>query len=113
MTCRFVFQIMVQVGKEDVFLEHWHNSSIAIQHMAGAQGTRLHKKRGDENIYFAIAEWKSEEARIAAFQRLAEPANPHGQEMRRWPKAEEVAEWTLLGAIDEVDSVFPQLTATL
>ena len=109
MTCRFVFQIVVKAGQEALFLEHWHNSSAAIQHMAGARGTRMHKKRGEENIYLAIAEWESEEARIAAFEQLADLASPHGQEMRRWSRDEEVGTWTLLGAFEEEDSVFPPI----
>lgn len=109
MPYRFVFQVRLRPGEEKPFVEAWQNSSLAIQHMPGARGTRLHRKLGEERVYVAIAEWESKEARDQAFEKLRNPDNLYGNEMRRWPRDQDFGEWTLIGELEEVASAFPPI----
>ena len=107
MSYKYIFQVKVRAGEDAAFIESWHNGSIPIQKSLGAMGTRLHKKRGDEHTYVAIAEWESREARQAAFAELDKPGNPLGQEMEKWGHNEDFGEVTLIAEVDEIDKVFP------
>lgn len=106
MSYKYIFEIRVRPGEDAEFIHHWHNGSIPIQKNLGALGTRLHKKRGEEGVYIAIAEWASKEARSAAFANLDDPTNPLSKEYSRWKENEDFGEVTLIAEVDEIDSVF-------
>lgn len=107
MTYRYVREIRVDADREEEFIEAWYYSSLAIQCMPGARGTRLHRKRGEDGVFIAIAEWESKDARDAAFEELHKPDNPHGIEMRRWPDDRDFGEVTILGRLDEIKAALP------
>ena len=48
------------------YAEAWVRASELIQQAPGAQGTRLHRKIGDERTALAIATWESKAARDAS-----------------------------------------------
>lgn len=63
----FVFEVHIRPGYDaERYARAWVEASEIIQQAAGARGTRLHRKHGDENVLLAIASWESKEARDAA-----------------------------------------------
>ena len=63
---RYIWKIKLKEGvSEDDLVKHWSESSTVLQEYEGARGTHLHKTRGEENSYFAVAEWESQAARDA------------------------------------------------
>ena len=107
MSFRFVFEIKVRPGEDDAFIEQWREGSKPIQEYDGARGTRLHKKRGQEHTYIAIAEWESIEKRAAAMTDIEAGESERAKRVRRWGRNEDYGVVTILGEIDEIVTVLP------
>ena len=107
MSFRYVFQINVRPGEDEAFIEHWREGSKPIQEYDGARGTRLHKKRGQEHVYIAIAEWESLEKRRTAMAEINAGETERAKRVKDWGNNEDFGEVTLLGEIDEIDTVLP------
>lgn len=61
---RYIWKIKLDdPSREDEFVQHWKDGSSILQQFPGALGTHMHKVRGEENSFFAVAEWESQEAR--------------------------------------------------
>ena len=108
MSFKYIFEVKVKDGKDEEFILHWHNGSIPIQESPGALGTRLHKKRGKDHTYIAIAEWESIEARKAAMQAIyGGDDNDRSRRVKEWGSNEDFGEVTILGEVDEISIVLP------
>lgn len=107
MSFKYIFEVRVNPGKEEEFIEHWHKGSIPIQEYPGALGTRLYKKRGEERVYIAIAEWKTKEDRDVAMKEIHEGESERAKAVNEWGKNEDFGTVTRLGEVDEIDKVLP------
>lgn len=107
MSFRYVFQIQVRPGEDEAFIEHWREGSKPIQEYDGARGTRLHKKRGEKHTYIAIAEWETITKRRAAMADIFLGLSKRAKRVKMWGKNEDFGEVTLLGEIDEIETVLP------
>ena len=64
---QYVFEVTAKPGYTiEQYAEAWVRASELIQQAPGAQGTRLHRKIGDERTALAIATWESKAARDAS-----------------------------------------------
>ncbi len=62
----FIFEVHIKPGyRAEQYAEAWVRASKLIQSAPGAQGTRLHRKIGDDTVLLAIATWESKQARDA------------------------------------------------
>ncbi len=62
----FIFEVHIKPGyTAEQYAEAWVRASKLIQKAPGAQGTRLHRKIGDDSVLLAIATWESKHARDA------------------------------------------------
>jgi heme-degrading monooxygenase HmoA len=104
---RFVFEIKVNPGEDAAFVENWREGSKPIQEYPGARGTRLHKKQGEEHTYIAIAEWESLEARKTAMADIKAGKSDRSRRVHEWGHNEDFGEVTILGNLDEIESVLP------
>lgn len=68
---RFVilYRWRLKPGHEQAFVEAWSSVTQALL-ARGSRGSRLH--RGDDGIWYAYAQWPSEEARRSAFASSAD-----------------------------------------
>jgi heme-degrading monooxygenase HmoA len=56
----YLFEVTAKPGYTiEQYAEAWVRASELIQQAPGAQGTRLHRKIGDERTALAIATWES------------------------------------------------------
>jgi hypothetical protein len=56
----YLFEVAAKPGYTiEQYAEAWVRASELIQQAPGAQGTRLHRKIGDERTALAIATWES------------------------------------------------------
>ena len=63
----YLFEVTAKTGYTiEQYAEAWVRASELIQQAPGAQGTRLHRKIGDERTALAIATWESKAARDAS-----------------------------------------------
>jgi len=63
----YLFEVTAKPGYTvEQYAEAWVRASELIQQAPGAQGTRLHRKIGDERTALAIATWESKAARDAS-----------------------------------------------
>ncbi|MDG1064807.1 MAG: antibiotic biosynthesis monooxygenase [Luminiphilus sp.] len=63
----YIFEVTAKAGHSiDEYAASWMEASALIQRSYGAQGTRLHRKIGDDRRALAIATWESKVARDAA-----------------------------------------------
>lgn len=108
MSFRFVFEVKVRPGEDEKFIESWREGSKPIQEYSGARGTRLHKKRGEDHTYVAIAEWESMEAREAAIDDIEKGESERAKRVRQWGRNEDFGEVTIFGNLDEFVTVLPQ-----
>ena len=68
----YLFEVTAKPGHTiEQYAEAWVRASELIQQAPGAQGTRLHRKIGDESTALAIAAWESKAARDASPASLA------------------------------------------
>ena len=69
----YLFEVTAKPGYTiGQYAEAWERASQLIQQAPGAQGTRLHRKIGDEHTALAIATWENKAARDASAARLPE-----------------------------------------
>ncbi|MEM8497432.1 MAG: antibiotic biosynthesis monooxygenase [Pseudomonadota bacterium] len=62
----FIFEVHIKPGySAEQYAEAWVRASEMIQSAPGAQGTRLHRKIGDDSVLLAIATWETKQARDA------------------------------------------------
>lgn len=108
MSFRFVFEIHVRPGEDAEFIKHWREGSKPIQEYTGACGTRLHKKRGEDHAYIAIAEWASLEARQAAMSDIKLGVSDRAMRVAKWGHNEDFGNVTILGELNEIDQVLPE-----
>lgn len=81
---RYIWKIKLKDGvAEQDFMNHWQESSTVLQEYEGALGTHLHKVRGEEQSYFAVAEWESQAARDAM---QADAEAGQSDRAKRWQK---------------------------
>ena len=63
----YLFEVTAKPGYTiEQYAEAWERASQLIQQAPGAQGTRLHRKIGDEHTALAIATWENKAARDAS-----------------------------------------------
>ena len=63
----YIFEVTAKPGHSiEQYAKAWVRASMLIQQAPGAQGTRLHRKIGDERSALAIATWESKAARDAS-----------------------------------------------
>ena len=66
-TIHYLFETTAKPGYSiEQYAEAWMRASELIQQAPGAQGTRLHRKIGEERTALAIATWESKAARDAS-----------------------------------------------
>ena len=69
----YLFEVTAKPGYSIAqYAEVWVRASELIQQAPGAQGTRLHRKIGDERTALAIATWENKAARDASAALLPE-----------------------------------------
>ncbi len=69
----YLFEVIAKPGYcIEQYAEAWVAASELIQQAPGAQGTRLHRKIGDDRSALAIATWESKTARDASSASLPE-----------------------------------------
>ena len=81
----YIFEVTAKPGHSiEQYAKAWMRASELIQQAPGAQGTRLHRKIGDERNALAIATWESKAARDAspaalpaAVQEIIESQSPY------------------------------------
>ncbi|MEQ8692253.1 MAG: antibiotic biosynthesis monooxygenase [Pseudomonadales bacterium] len=62
----FIFLVKMKPGyRPEQYAEAWVRASRLIQQAPGAQGTRLHRKIGEDDTLLAIATWRDKAARDA------------------------------------------------
>ena len=67
----YLFEVTAKPGYTiEQYAEAWVRVSELIQQAPGAQGTRLHRKIGDDRAALAIATWESKAARDASLTSL-------------------------------------------
>ena len=60
----YIFEVHLKPGySAQQYADGWTRASRIIQQFPGAQGTRLHRKIGDDSILLAIATWESKSVR--------------------------------------------------
>lgn len=105
---RFIWKIKLNDDvTEEEFITHWRDSSTILQEYPGAKGTHLHRVRGEDRNFFAVAEWETQELRDAM---QAEIDAGETERAKRW---QEFAKNDSFGLIDvrlageEIDNVLP------
>lgn len=79
---RIIFEHHPFPEKIKEFQQAWKNSSDIIQTYPGALGTKLFASLDDPNVFYAIADWDSKEARDRAMEEIAK--RDDGQSILRW-----------------------------
>ena len=69
---RIIFEQHPREGQEKDFIEQWQKGSDIIQTYPGARGTKLFRSVSNPKILYAMAEWESKEARMAAVEAIKE-----------------------------------------
>ena len=63
----YLFEVTAKPGYSiEQYAKAWVRASELIQQAPGAQGTRLHRKIGEERTALAIATWETKAARDAS-----------------------------------------------
>jgi heme-degrading monooxygenase HmoA len=60
----------IKPDKEEQFIESWLQITEFLHNNSGSLGSRLH--RGNDNLFYGYAQWKSDEERQNAFQNSAQ-----------------------------------------
>lgn len=106
---RYVWKIKLNDDvKEEDFLRFWRDSSSIIQEYPGAKGTHMHKVRGEDRTYLAIAEWESIEARDAMRADIEAGESDRSKRWLQFPKNDEWGEISIRAGVEEIDVVWPQ-----
>lgn len=105
---RYIWKIVLNDDvKEEDFISHWRVGSTILQEYEGALGTHMHKVRGEDRAYFAVAEWESKAARDAMD---ADVNHGDSERAKRWqalPLNESFGQ-IISFAGEESDAVMPQ-----
>ena len=98
---KFIFEVRLKSGfTEKQYIKAWQNGSEIIQRQPGAQGTRLHRKIGQESTFIAVASWISKEARDNAMAKL-EDADERTREILN--KHMLYGDITVIGSFEEAE----------
>ena len=68
---RVIFEHHPKVGQVQSFIEKWQSGSDIIQTYPGSRGTLLFQSIDNPDVYFAMAEWESKEARANAMSEIS------------------------------------------
>ena len=92
----FLFEVHIKEGyTAEQYADAWVRASKIIQSAAGARGTRLHRKIGDDKVLMAMASWESKDQRDTMESRQPE-------EVRRIIEAEaEFVEVVVIGEFED------------
>lgn len=94
-----IFVWKVPAGQADEFIKRWKAGSEVFQKYPGAQGTKLLQSKNDQNIFAAIATWKSQKARDVA-SKTKDRDFPHLKNL-------ETAQLLFSGPFEEVEEIKP------
>lgn len=79
---RYIWKItLADPSREEEFIAHWREGSTILQEYPGALGTHLHKVRGQDHSFFAVAEWESQADRDVMQSEVDEGKTERG---KRW-----------------------------
>lgn len=96
----FVFEVVISPGySAAAYADAWVRASEIIQAAAGARGTRLHRKIGDDRRLLAIASWDSKA------QRDAMEASPSDEVRRIIREQAEFVEVRVIGEFEDPEWV--------
>ncbi|MFK7732585.1 MAG: antibiotic biosynthesis monooxygenase [Pseudomonadales bacterium] len=100
----FIFEVHIKPGHSaEEYADAWVRASEMIQCAPGAQGTRLHRKIGDDSVLLAIATWESKQARDAM------EAKPDAEITRIIAEQAEFVDVVLVGEFESPEwEVIPQ-----
>ena len=73
-----IYRWRIKPELEDRFIENWSEITRILVKDFGGKGSRLH--RGEDGLFYAYAQWESDEERQKAFQNI--PANQASERMR-------------------------------
>ncbi len=108
---RYIWKIALKDGiTEQDLAEHWRESSTVLQEYEGALGTHLHRTRGEENSYFAVAEWESQAARDAAMEDVHAGQSERSKRWLKFAKNDEFGVVDPHFAGEEIGVVLPETT---
>lgn len=87
---RYIWKIKLDnPDSEDEFIQHWKDGSTILQQFPGALGTHMHRVRGEEHSFFAVAEWESQKARDAMQKEVEEGKTERARIWRAMPNNED------------------------
>ncbi len=69
---RIIFELRPKAGQEEAYIAQWQKGSDVIQSYPGAHGTKLFRDPDMPDVLYAMAEWGSKEARLAAMTKIKE-----------------------------------------
>jgi len=101
---KYIFEIHIKPNYTiEEYVSAWKRGSDIIQQLSpGAEGTRLYRKRGEDNTLLAIATWESKEARDSAMNNLSRIDD---QTRRIVDRHKDLADLTPIGAFDDTEWV--------
>lgn len=73
-----IYRWRIKPELEEQFIENWSEITRILIKDFGGKGSRLHRGAGD--LFYAYAQWNSDEERQKAFQNF--PSNPFSEKMR-------------------------------
>lgn len=75
---RVIYRWRIKPELEDQFIESWSEITLILINDFGGKGSRLH--RGEDGLFYAYAQWNSEDERQKAFENF--PGNSASEKMR-------------------------------
>lgn len=69
---RIIFRHFPKRGKVREFIKVWQKNCEIIMKHPGALKTQLFQSNDDPQVYYAVADWRSEEDRTAAFESISQ-----------------------------------------
>lgn len=105
---RYIWKITLNNPEdEEKFIKHWRESSTILQTFPGALGTHMHRVRGEEHSFYAVAEWESQEARDAMNDEVNNGASDRALAWQKFPKNDSFGV-IISFAGPETDAVLPE-----
>lgn len=84
---RYIWKITLNNPEdEEKFIKHWKDGSTILQTFPGALGTHIHKVRDEDASFYAVAEWKSQEARDAMMEEVNTGSTERAVAWQKFPK---------------------------